>query len=261
MPGTLNVFTLPKLVEPEELLGGTAVVIDVLRSTTTIVHALAAGAREVIPCAEVEDARRIARQFPSGQVVLGGERGGLAVPGFDLGNSPEDYTADRLRGKTLVITTTNGTRAMAHARTASRIFLGAFVNVSALAEQLQGQKAIHILCSGTDGRESDDDTLLAGMLVDRLQRRDGLGYLLNAQAMTAQEMWLHRFALPLALGAERLEAERLAEALHDTPGGRNLAALGLDEDILAAARIDRFAIVPELDPLTFRIRGLFLREP
>jgi 2-phosphosulfolactate phosphatase len=255
MPGILNVYALPKLVEPEELLGGTAVVIDVLRSVTTIVHALAAGAREVIPCAEVEQALRIAGRIAPGQVVLGGERGGLAVRGFDLGNSPEDYTPDRLHGKTLVITTTNGTRAMAHAQTASRIFLGAFVNVSALCEQLQGHRAIHILCAGTDGRFSDDDILLAGMLVDRLQRRDGLGHLLNAQAITAQEMWLHTFALPLALGAEKLEPERLAEALCDTPGGRNLAALGFDEDILAAARIDRFAIVPELDPLTFRIHG------
>jgi 2-phosphosulfolactate phosphatase len=251
----LNVYTLPKLVEPEELLGGSAIVIDVLRSTTTIVHALAAGAREVVPCAEVDEARRIARQFPPDQVVLGGERGGLAVKGFDLGNSPEDYTPARLRGKTLVITTTNGTRAMAHARTAAQIFLGAFVNVSALCEQLQGRQAIHILCSGTEGQSSDDDNLLAGMMVDRLQRGDGLGHVLNAQAITAQEMWLHKFALPLALGAERLEPERLAEALRDTPGGRNLVELGLDADILAAARIDRFTIVPELDPVTFRIRG------
>jgi 2-phosphosulfolactate phosphatase len=249
----LNVFTLPKLVEPEELLGGSAVVIDVLRSTTTIVHALAAGAREVIPCAEVEEAFKIARQFPPDQVVLGGERHGLAVKGFDLGNSPEDYTPEKLSGKTLVITTTNGTRAMAHARTAARIFLGAFVNVSALCEQLQGQQAIHILCSGTDGQYSDDDTLLAGLVVDRLQRRDGLGYLLNAQAITAQEMWLHQFALPLALGAEKLEPERLAEVLCDTAGGRNLVELGLEADILAAAQIDRFDIVPELDVVTLRI--------
>ena len=255
MPGMLNVYALPKLVEPKDLLGGTAVVIDVLRSTTTIVHALAAGAREVVPCAEVEEARQIASQLPSNEVVLGGERGGLAVLGFDLGNSPKDYTADRLRGKTLVITTTNGTAAMAHARTAEQILLGAFVNVAALSERLQGRPAIHVLCSGTDGQYSDDDILLAGMLVDRLQRRDGLGYMLNAQAITAQEMWLHKFDLPRALGAETLEPERLAKALGNTLGGRNLVALGLDEDILAAAQIDRFTIVPELDPVTFRIRG------
>ncbi|MGO9113009.1 MAG: 2-phosphosulfolactate phosphatase [Thermoguttaceae bacterium] len=255
MPGILNVYTLPKLVEPEELLGGTVVVIDVLRSTTTIVHALAAGAREVIPCAEVAEARKIASRFPPDQVVLGGERGGLAVKGFDLGNSPQDYTPDRVCGKTIVITTTNGTRAMAHAQTASQILLGAFVNVSALCKQLRTCQAIHVLCSGTDGQSSDDDTLVAGMLVDRLQRGDGLGYMLNAQAIAAEEMWLHTFALPLALGAETLEPERLAEALYGTPGGRNLAALGLDDDILVASQIDRFAIVPMLDPVTFRIEG------
>ena len=91
------------------------------------------------------------------------------------------------------------------------------------------------------------------MVVDRLQRSNGQGYMRNAQAIAAEELWLHTFALPLALGAETLEPERLAEVLYDTPGGRNLAALELDEDILAAAQIDRFAVVPELDPATFRI--------
>ena len=229
--------------------------IDVLRSTTTIVHALAAGAREVVPCAEVEEARRIARQFPPDQVVLGGERGGLAVKGFDLGNSPEDYTPDRLRGKTLVITTTNGTRAMAHARNGGADFPGGLRECLGAVRATPRAPGNPHLCSGTEGQSSDDDNLLAGMMVDHLQRGDGLGHVLNAQAITAQEMWLHKFALPLALGAERLEPERLAEALRDTPGGRNLVELGLDADILAAARIDRFAIVPELDPATFRIRG------
>jgi 2-phosphosulfolactate phosphatase len=256
MPGTLNVYALPKLVEQEELLGGTVVVIDVLRATTTIVHALAAGAREVIPCVEIEEARHTASQFPSDQVVLGGERDGLAVPGFDLGNSPDEYTADQVGGKTVVLTTTNGTRAIARAQSASQIFLGAFVNVSALCEQLQELKSIHVLCSGNEGDFSGDDILLAGMLIDRLQRRDGQGYMLNAQAITAQEMWLHKFGLPRALGAETLEPERLAEALYETSGGRKLAALGFGEDILAASQIDRYAIVPEMDPVTNRLRRL-----
>jgi 2-phosphosulfolactate phosphatase len=255
MPGLLNVYALPTLVEPEELLGGTAVVIDVLRATTTIVYALAAGAREVIPCAEVEETRQAAGRFPADQVVLGGERQGLSIQGFDLGNSPDDYTPERVGGKTVVMTTTNGTRAMIHARMASQIFLGAFVNATAVCERLQQQQAIHILCAGTDGKYGGDDVLLAGMLADRLQRRDGHGYRLNAQAITAQEMWLHQFALPQALGAETLEPERLAEVLYDTPGGRTLAELGLDEDILAASQIDRFDLVAELDPLTLRIHA------
>ncbi len=254
MPHLLNVYTLPNQVDPEELLHGTVVVIDVLRSTTTIVHALAAGAREVIPCAEVEEARKFAAQLPPDDALLCGERGGLAVQGFDLGNSPDDYTAKRIGGKTLVITTTNGTRAMAHAQTAERILIGAFVNVSALCEQLQDCEKIYLLCSGTDGQVSDDDTLLAGMMVQMLQRREGIGYLLNAQAVAAQKMWLDTFVLPQAQEAESLEPQRLAAALAESLGGRNLVELGLDKDILTAAQIDRFTIVPELDTVTFRIR-------
>lgn len=256
MPHLLNVYALPKLADPEELLGGTAVVIDVLRCTTVVVHALAAGACEVVPCAEIEDARKFAAQLSVDNVVLGGERGGLPIRGFDLGNSPEDYTVKSVGGKTLVITTTNGTRAMAHAQTADQILLGAFVNVSALCTQLQGCEIIHVLCAGTDGNYSEDDILLAGMIVLEMQRREGMGYLLNAQAITAKELWLHKFALPQSLGAERLEPQRLAEVLAESLGGKNLVELGLYDDILAAAQIDRFDIVPELDPLTFRIRAL-----
>jgi 2-phosphosulfolactate phosphatase len=255
MPGILNVYALPTLAEPADLAGGTAVIVDVLRATTTIIHALAAGAKEVIPCVEVDEARRTASRFPPDQVVLGGERGGIAVQGFDLGNSPQDYTPERLCGKTLVITTTNGTRAMARAQAAAEIILSAFVNASAVCRRLQGRSSIHILCAGTDGQFSDDDILLAGLLVDRFQRCDAQGFRLNAQAITAQETWLTRFPLPLALAAETIEPQRLAKALTDTPGGWNLTALGFDEDILAAAQIDRFDTVPELDPAAWRIRG------
>jgi hypothetical protein len=97
--------------------------------------------------------------------------------------------------------------------------------------------------------------LLAGMLVDRLQRQAGSSYELNAQAATAREFWLHSFALPQAIGAEPLEPERLVEQLRKTQGAKNLIALHLDEDIVAAAQIDRFTVVPQLDTKAFRIRN------
>src|ERR1700730_8781422 len=111
----VRVHLLPQLARPGELRGGVAVVIDVLRATTTIVHALAAGCLAVRPCAEVEEARALAGSMRAGRVLLGGERGGLPLPGFDLGNSPRDYTGKVCRGNTLVLTTTNGTRALIHA--------------------------------------------------------------------------------------------------------------------------------------------------
>jgi len=254
MTRLLNVYALPKLVDPRELSAATVVVIDVLRASTTIVHALEAGAREIVPCQGVEEARRLAREFPDGDVLLGGERGGLPIEGFHLGNSPEDYEPLKVRGKLIVFTTTNGTQAIAHARLASRVLIGAFVNASAVVRELLAAEQIHLLCAGTNGQFGEDDLLLAGMLVDRLLRAAGMVFRQNAQAITAREYWLHRFSLPHSLGAEPLEPEKLAAVLRTSLGGHKLASLGLDADILAAARIDRFQAVPQVDRRTGRIR-------
>ena len=123
-----------------------------------------------------------------------------------------------------------------------------------MVRRLFDRERVHILCAGTDGKIGQDDVLLAGLLVERLQREGGMVYQQNAQAITAREFWLNSFALPQALGAEPLEPDRLAGELRKSLGGQNLTALGLDEDILAAAQIDRFDIVPRLDPKTMRIK-------
>jgi len=253
MPPLLHVYALPHLVQPEELAGGTVVVIDVLRATTTICHAVAAGVDEVIPCLEVEEALATAESL-SGKVVLGGERKGVRIDGFDLGNSPGEYTPDRLDGATLAFTTTNGTRAMHHAHLAPRVLLAAFVNASAVVQALLDEPQVYILCSGTCDQYSEDDVLLAGMLVERLERIGGFSYAQNAQAATAREYWLHSFPLPKAMGAESLEPELLVPKLRLSAGGRNLIAVGLEDDLVDAAQIDRFDCVPEYYPATGRIR-------
>lgn len=254
MPPQLYVYALPHVVQPEEMAGGTVVVVDVLRAATTICHALEAGAAEIVPCVEVDEAQRKAASLP-GEVVLGGEREGLPVEGFDLGNSPSEYTPDRVGGKTLVFTTSNGTRALHHARLADRVLLGAFVNASAIVRELLGQEQIHILCSGTHGQYSEDDVLLAGMLAERLERTGGFNYAQNAQAATAREFWLSSFALPKALGAEPLEPELLVPKLRQSAGGRNLVAVGLEADLTDAAHIDRFECAPVYDAASGRIRA------
>src|SRR5919108_3599804 len=101
----VQVHLLPALVPAGRLPGTVAVVIDVLRATTTIVHALAAGCTAVVPCAEVDEARALADGMPAGKVLLGGERGGRPLPGFDLGNSPREYTTAACQGLALVLTT------------------------------------------------------------------------------------------------------------------------------------------------------------
>lgn len=253
MAPLLQVYALPTMVAPDELAGGTAVVIDVLRATTTIVHALAAGAREVIPCREVDEARRVASQFGPGEAVLGGERGGLPIPGFDLGNSPSEYTRQAVGGRTLVFTTTNGTQAMGVVAKARRACLAAFVNAQAVCDALVGEEQVHLVCAGTRGEIGRDDVLLAGLLVERLQRTSGDVYQLNAQAITARENWRSSFALPIAVDAEPMDPELLGRELRKSPGGRNLVALGVEDDIACAAHLDRFGCVPQLDPATMRI--------
>jgi 2-phosphosulfolactate phosphatase len=154
----------------------------------------------------------------------------------------------------VVFTTTNGTRAMLHARLARRVLIGAFVNATATYRQLLGEEQIHLLCAGSQGQFTHDDVLLAGMLVERLQRLGGMGYQQNAQAVTARELWLHSFSLPHALAAEPIEPEQLARELSKSPSGKNLLALGLEDDILAAAQIDRFHHAAELDAQAMSIR-------
>ena len=276
----LNIYALPKFADPEALDGGTVVVIDVLRATTTIVYALAAGAKTIIPCGEIDEARSVAARFLPNERILGGERGGAKIEGFDLGNSPEEYTPERVRGKTVVFTTTNGTRALLHAKRARQILLGAFVNATATVQRLIGQETVHLLCAGTDGQPTDEDIMLAGMLAEKL-RQGGAEYKLNDQAIAACDLWRHTLETiqggcpdfrghrrgtvrsmvamvgengtgPLRQGptASPPGAEPLAKTLRHSLGGQNLVSLGLDRDILAAARIDCFKIAAQFNPET-----------
>jgi 2-phosphosulfolactate phosphatase len=237
----VQVHLLPQLAPPGRLADGVAVVVDVLRATTTIVHALAAGCTAVCPCAEVEEARDLAGGMRVGRVLLGGERGGRPLPGFDLGNSPRDYTAALCKGNTLVLTTTNGTRALLRAAEAPRVLVAAFVNYSAVCEQLrQEMRPVHIVCAGSEGEVTLEDTLLAGALVDFLC--EGQDVRLNDGARLAWDCFENHGRVLLG-------------ALEISKGGANLRALGYDDDIRAAAEVDQFALVPELrrDPLRVEV--------
>lgn len=237
----VHVHLLPELAPPEQLAGGLAVVIDVLRATTTIVHALAAGCTAVRPCAEVEEAKALAGQMRAGRVLLAGERGGRPLPGFDLGNSPKDFTPKVCKGRTLVLTTTNGTRALLRAAAADRVLVAGFVNYSAVCEQLRADpRPLHILCAGNGGAVTLEDTLLAGALVDFLC--DVVEVQLNDGARLAWDCFEHHGRV-------------LEGALEICDGGAGLRQLGYDDDIRAAARVDQFALVPELrrDPLRLEV--------
>lgn len=239
------VHLLPTLFEPAQLRGGVAVVIDVLRATSTIIYALAAGAECVVPCGEIDEARRIAEQAPPAGVLLGGERGGLKISGFDLGNSPAEYDSTRVHGNRIVMTTTNGTRALICAREARRILVSAVVNLGAVANALRGESGgIHLVCAGTDGKITLEDVLCAGGIVRRLGA-DGRDFDIRDDAT--------QLALNLYDPCGR-DYDRALNVLRASRGGRNLIDCGLEADIALCAREDQFTIVPELFQDNWEIR-------
>jgi 2-phosphosulfolactate phosphatase len=240
---------------PGVTAGGIAVVIDVLRASTTITTALAHGAAGVWPVADVDEARRLTREL-AGRPLLGGERGGVPLAGFDLGNSPADYTPDRVAGRPVVVTTTNGTAALAACTAAAEILVGALVNrraVAAVARRLRRQAgilAVHLVCAGTDGEVSAEDVLAAGAILDAAaDDADAADDELDPAAGAAREAFRRLARAPDA------EAALLA-AFRASPGGAALVGLGMDADLGACARLDTLPVVGRLDRGTGCLRAM-----
>ncbi|HHW05990.1 MAG TPA: 2-phosphosulfolactate phosphatase [Clostridia bacterium] len=147
----------------------TVVVYDVLRATSTITTALAHGAKEIIPVLEVDEALSLyaGLKKTTGQVLLGGERRGDPIPGFHLGNSPLEYTEDKVRGKTIILTTTNGTRALLHSRRkgAQKIIIGSLLNQQQVVRALLNEPAITVVCAGVNGAFALEDFFAAGLML------------------------------------------------------------------------------------------------
>jgi 2-phosphosulfolactate phosphatase len=245
MPRPLYVHLLPKLFEPEELRGGIAVILDILRASTTIVHALAHGAACVIPTEEIDEALEVKATLPAGTALLGGEREGVFIPGFDLDNNPFAY-AENVRGKTVVFTTTNGTRALQRSLAAERILIGAFVNLNAVVDALLPDgRPIHLVCAGTKGKITEEDALCAGAIVDGLLA----GWNQRDEDVTDDQAQLALYRYLQATEADR----GLLRAMRNSYGGRNCRRLGFDDQIERAATIDLFNLVPEYEAANGKI--------
>jgi 2-phosphosulfolactate phosphatase len=222
-------FTLEELATAS--LGGTAaVVVDVVRASTTIVTALANGARAVIPVATPEEARARGRAWADGPVLLGGERGGEPPPGFDCGNSPAEYARERVEGRTVLLTTTNGTRALLAVRGARRVAVGGFVNATAAARWAAAEAGdVCLVCAGERGRFCLEDAVCAGLLVARIEARAPAP--LTDSARAARLLW------------ERY-ADDLAAMLRDAAWAQALAGQGRGDDLPACVAVDVYDVVP-----------------
>ena len=212
------------------LQNASVVVIDVLRASSTIVAALESGAERIIPIADIETASRLVRPAERDKKLLAGERKGLAVPGFDLSNSPAEFTPARVRGRTIVLTTTNGTRAVTAAAKAGRIVVCSLTNLNAVSDSLRGESELVVLCCGAEGNIAAEDLLCGGLLLARLG------------PVVAPESLSDAARIAAAL-AERFGGN--AEAfLRSCDHGRRLVGLGFEEDVVFCARVGVSACVP-----------------
>lgn len=227
-----DVFFSPAAVDEASVEGRTAVVIDVIRATSCVVEALANGARGIFPTTLPEEAVKLASSLGREDTLLCGERKGLKIEGFDLGNSPKEFVADVVEGKQLVMTTTNGTRAFLAAEDADRVLAASLLNLSAVARVLNGVEALTIVCAGREGRFSMDDALCAGLLLKKLMKSDGVEVRGNDAARAV-----------LDLAEKYLPDEAF---LRSTRAGRALEGIGMDGDLAFCALLDRHAIVPEM---------------
>lgn len=225
------VFTHIPITE-EKLSDRAVVMVDVLRTSTTVTVALANGAKEIIPVDGVPAAMQLMGNLSRDNVLLCGEREGKLIEGFDLGNSPFDYQEEIIKGKSLIFNTTNGSVALTKMKTAKLSIVCGFVNISACADFLvKEDEDVLIVCAGNHHQFDMEDAVCGGMLVNLLQNKVGREMEMNDGTEAAviifnkyQDKYLHL----------------LENAYH----GKYLVSLGLGGDLSVCADVDSYNVVP-----------------
>lgn len=209
------------------------VVIDVLRASTTICTALSNGAKEVIPVNSIEQAMQLSGDLFADTTIVGGERGGVKVRGFDLGNSPSEYTPGTVQGKSVILTTTNGTEALVKSRTGSQVLVGSFVNASAVTEALaNADEDMLIVCAGREQRFSLEDFYCAGMIIN------GIRETRNARDVTVSD------TASVAEITFKNYSDDPVQVLKDAAHGQSLIDLGFEDDLYICGEINRVPVLP-----------------
>jgi 2-phosphosulfolactate phosphatase len=218
----------------QDVQGRVVAVIDVLRASTTIAVALANGARAVIPFESSEDAIMRSKQMERGAFLLAGERRMLKMEGFDLGNSPREHTAESVEGKTVLLTTTNGTKALLSVQGARDVVVASYVNLTGvttmLRAALRGGADITLVCAGQDRQFALEDAACAGRYVHNVSKR-------------LADLDMNDAALAASL-IDRKYGDNLLRLFNTAAHGRALAAAGFEEDLAACAAVDSFPVIP-----------------
>ncbi|MFZ5944688.1 MAG: 2-phosphosulfolactate phosphatase [Bacillota bacterium] len=224
----LYVYPMWQNFHEDEVVNSAAVVIDVFRASNTIISALGNGAKEIIPVAEINLAQDLKEKHP--EYLLGGERNSLKIEGFDLGNSPLEYTQIKVNNKTVILATSNGSKALKKVDKADIVLIASFANIKAIVKKLKElEKDIHIVCAGTLGTPSLEDTLAAGKIVDEL--------------MNITDFNLNDYAY-LTLGSYHNYKFSIYNTLLKSRNGLRLQELGKMADIRHCSQVDTTELIP-----------------
>lgn len=229
----VEVFMSPGELTAGDMQGRVVAVIDVLRASTSIATALHNGAKAVVPVDEVDEAIARAKNYERSRVKLAGERKMLAIPGFDLGNSPLEFTPEVVGGVIVILTSTNGTRALSALNGARDIVVASYVNHSAVSAMLRAalrSTDISIVCAGTEGHFSLEDAACAGHFVRSVMP--------PGSTATANDA-----ARACAL-IDRKYGDNIAKIFKDSQHGQALAEAGFGDDLVACAQVDSHPVVP-----------------
>ena len=232
----IDVAFTPSGLGPAEVHGRTVFVVDILRATTVMCAALNHGAKAMIPVASTEEALRLAETIGKADVLLAGERNCLRIPGFHLGNSPLEMTETAVRGKMIIVTTSNGTAALLACQGAAFVYLAAAANLTLAAERAReameaGQRVL-VVCAGRGGSFALDDAYCAGRLVAATLGDGKSRQRLNDSALATLDL-------------VRRYGDRWERPLARSRGGRELIKLGFRADVQDAARLDAHPVLPQ----------------
>ncbi len=221
------------------------IVLDVLRASSTITVALNNGAREIIPVASIESAVKISGSLFGEVTLRGGERNGKTIEGFNLGNSPLEYSESAVKGKSIIYCTTNGSVAMAKSRYARTLVVGSFINLTATSDFIRNEnKDFLIICAGranTIGNFSLEDAVCAGMIIQNLLKADSLEVDLSDSAKAAH-------ALSKTFGRSILKMLKTSEH------GKYLIEIGFAEDLKICAQVDSIPVLPILTGTVIKLK-------
>jgi 2-phosphosulfolactate phosphatase len=226
----LHVCLSPALIPLFEVEDYIVVVIDIFRATTSICYGIENGAEAIIPVSQVEECLAYQEKHP--EYLLAAERNGEVVSGFDFGNSPFSYTKEKVNGKTVVLTTTNGTHALHLSRSAKKIVIGSFLNLTAVCDWLKNQNEnILLVCAGWKNNINLEDTLFAGAVVDHLKNNN---FRLDDAAIASNDLF-------------QIAKDDLPGYLAKTSHSERLKQLGIEADIAFCLHVDLTTAIPILD--------------